>query len=268
MITATQLGRNGEFGNQLFQIAAVIGTALKHNVLFNFPKWKCVYSQIEYSKCFINPISETLDVQECFDVFKEPSYSYTEIPYSPNQKLDLQGYFQSEKYFSHCEAEVRRYFEPSEEITKKINQLDFENAIGLQLRFYDGSRPYGLNARGNDALVYGANFYTVEEHMPFIEGAINFLGKNKKYFVSSNNNERAKALFSKYTNFNYLDDYNHIERMFIQSKCEHNIISNSTFGWWGAWLNKNKDKVVFAPEKWSRFNKPTKDLFPVSWKVL
>ena len=75
-------------------------------------------------------------------------------------------------------------------------------------------------------------------------------------------------MFGEYTNFYFFENYNYLEQFFIQTKCEHNIISNSSFGWWGAWLNKNPDKVIFAPKNWFKADMPTKDLYPEGWKVI
>ena len=51
------------------------------------------------------------------------------------------------------------------------------------------------------------------------------------------------------------------------ARCDNNIIANSSFSWWGAWLNENEDKVVIGPEKWfgSAINHDTKDLLPEKW---
>ena len=55
--------------------------------------------------------------------------------------------------------------------------------------------------------------------------------------------------------------------MQLMSMCKHNIIANSTFSWWGAWLNRNQNKLVIAPEKWfAGWKYDTKDLIPESWQ--
>ncbi|MCX6188610.1 MAG: alpha-1,2-fucosyltransferase [Bacteroidetes bacterium] len=56
--------------------------------------------------------------------------------------------------------------------------------------------------------------------------------------------------------------------MFLMSKCRHNIIANSSFSWWGAWLNPNPDKIVIAPKQWfanEEMNQQTNDLIPAEW---
>ena len=55
--------------------------------------------------------------------------------------------------------------------------------------------------------------------------------------------------------------------MYLMSKCRHNIIANSSFSWWGAWLNQNKEKIIVAPSKWIRYAK-TPDIWCEGWVSL
>src|ERR1039458_5030743 len=88
VISFSQLGNWGRLANQLFEMTATISLALNNNDTYLFPPWK--YEQyFNLHNCFsknINPIN----------IYKEPAFYYTEIPYQPN--MDLSGYFQSYKY--------------------------------------------------------------------------------------------------------------------------------------------------------------------------
>ena len=58
------------------------------------------------------------------------------------------------------------------------------------------------------------------------------------------------------------------EDLRLMSWCAHNIIANSSFSWWGAWLNPNPDKIVVAPTRWFKLEQNTADLIPVTWQLL
>lgn len=265
MITFSNLGKHGEFGNQLFQIAATIGCATKNNDSYIFPKWKSFASGHEYANLFETPITEVEDNFNNYDKYSEINFYYVEIPYVKGKNLDIYGYFQSDKYFEHCKDLIFKTFKPNNKLDK-IKTLNFSNSVSLQLRFYDNSRSYStsinLDATGNDM------YYQPEENLYFLKNSINFFGKDKTYYVSTNNINKAKSMFGSYTNFNFLEDFNYLEQFFIQTLCENNIISNSSFGWWGAYLNNNPDKVVFAPEKWFKTDLNTKDLYPNDWRLI
>jgi hypothetical protein len=268
VVTFSNLGRHGEFGNQLFQIAAVVGYAHKHNIPYILPKWVSMMSGEHYAKYFENTFNDTLNHYMNFKGYNEPDFHYTEIPfYGKDVNIDLFGYFQSEKYFENCKNEIISLFQPQKNILQNIKELKFNNSVCLQLRFYDNNRTYFTHNLKLDP--ENDLFYRPEENIDFYKTSINYFGKNKTYYVTTDNFNKAKAMFGSYNNFYFLDKFHYIEQFFIQSLCEHNIVSNSSFGWWGAYLNSNKEKIVYIPKKWFKNSTNNcKDLYPQNWKVV
>lgn len=264
IVTYNNLGNNGEFGNQLFQIAATYSYGLQNNRSPKFLQWRCGVSGNIYSQYFKNKLDETFNHKiDC--EHSEPTFYYTEIPKLEGQCLNLKGYFQSEKYFQNTATEIKELFEPSIEISDKVkSSINFTNTVGVQLRFYD---------RGAiDPVQY---YYSADdlEIIDYLKKAINFFGKNKTYIICTNNYNKAKKMFGRYDNFIFLKEknLNVVEEFFANSFCENNIITNSTFGWWGAYLNKNLDKKIFAPKCWFKVQNwwfDTRDIYPNTWTVI
>ena len=181
MITFNQLGRHGEFGNQLFQIAATIGHALKVNDEYIFPKWLGIMSKDEYSKYFLNPIPENENLKQTKHVWNEPHFQYHEIPNVTD--LNLFGYFQSEKYFKHCEDVIKKHLLYPSDILKNINIIDYNNTVCIQMRFYDNKRSYDVSHIGHKLDPEINDFYYQPgEILDYYIKAINYFGKNKTFY--------------------------------------------------------------------------------------
>lgn len=270
MVTFSNLGRHGEFGNQLFQIAATVGHADRINSDYILPRWQGLVSGTEYYKCFKNTFNQTDSLTGDFLFYTEPVFNYTPIPTNV-ENINLFGYFQTEKYFETCIDKIKKLYTPADDILAKIKQINFNNTVCIQLRFYDNNRQYNRPHINTDPNANEEYFYTFNDNKDYFINAINYFGKNKIYLVTTNNFTTAKQIFGNYSNFLFLENFNYIEQFFIQTLCEHNIISNSSFGWWGAYLNSNPDKVIYAPKKWFKrvdnfLN--TIDLYPPTWKSL
>lgn len=159
----------------------------------------------------------------------------------------ISGYWQSEKYFIKHENEIRKDFQFKKPLDKKnkkvLEQIKNTNSVSIHIRRGD----YVSNKKTNQ-------FHGVCS-LSYYKEAINYFKKrieNPKFFVFSDDPEWVKENLKKegaiYINWNKGEDsYKDIQLM---SRCKHNIIANSSFSWWGAWLNDNLEKMVIAPKKW------------------
>lgn len=236
----------GRFSNNLFQIAMAVGYADKHNVDYVIPQW-------EYSDCFKTVFTSRAAGNVNWG---ENGFAYQEIPFIENVKLF--GYFQSEKYFKHCESKIRDLFQFNDRIREKMNIKYADSWIG-------SSTTCSIHIRRGDYI--GNGFHEVC-HIDYYQNAINEM-KNRAaietFVVFSDDPEWCKQNL-KGDHFLFVEGNSNVEDMYLMTQCHHNIICNSSFSWWGAWLNANKEKIVVAPDKW--FNDTswdTKDLIPECW---
>ena len=240
MVTFEKLGRNGRLGNQLFQIAATIGYSIKHELKTNIPTWFCSYTQKNMSNYFKNKINQT-DGRIYFDfVYREISFDYYEIEYRNNLKVNLDGYFQSEKYFENCKEEIRFYFTPDDEVLEKIKKKYKKSLIG---------NTCSVHIRRGDYVnhpVHGvcdANYYI--SSMELIKSKKNI----DNFLIFSDDIEWCKKNIIG-DNISYIENNMDIEDLFLISLCNNHIISNSSFSWWGSWLCNYEDKIIIAPRRW------------------
>ncbi len=171
----------------------------------------------------------------------------------------LDGYWQSEKYFGAYFDIIRNDFKfpqlnvKNKDYADKIQQTE---SVSIHIRMGDYV---------NHPLHGG--ICTLDYYKMAIE-KINSKIATPNFFIFSNDVEWCKRNLQ-IENAIYVtgnDGENSFRDMQLMSMCKHNIIANSSFSWWGAWLNSNPDKIIIAPNKW--FNDPTintKDLLPDSW---
>ncbi len=197
--------------------------------------------------------------------YKEPHHHFDEKALRVKDNVHFNGYWQSEKYFKAYRSELLKQFTLKKEIqpaTQKYKRNIIETeSISLHIRRGD----YLTNRKPNREFgVCNLDYY--KNAVLSIKQQAN----NPVFFVFSDDMIWAKD------NLDFIDDITFVElketasaheEMHLMSLCKHHIIANSTFSWWGAWLNQNPDKMVIAPQKW--FNnypsKDTRDLIPGDW---
>ncbi len=252
MFTFSKLGNFGDFGNQLFQVAATIGIARKHGQDYTFPEWR-------HACYFTDPVPQTTAKLEPDFVLGQMAFHYVDITIStdPESLIDLRGHFQSERYFLHVEDLVRASFAPHPSLVSQIMQVH-EQALCHE-------SPCIVVARRGDY----AQFPHEHPMMPadYYQRAMSLFPDDTTFIVTSDdiewcrNNIHARKI-------TYLPQPEWRLNFFLGTMCRNAIISNTTFGWWIAWLNNHADKRVIAPKPWfgpglARLR--TCDLLPPDW---
>lgn len=191
--------------------------------------------------------------------FIEPSRAYIN-PSDIIGKSYFDGYWQSWRYIEEVREELLAEYVPSSPISDKTtetkNIIECENSVFIGVRrgdYLKSSAHYGAF----DSSYYERAMQYIDEHV-----------KNPVYYVFSNDIEWCKEYINwgEHTvKFREPElQVNDFEEFILMSSCKHAIIVNSTYNWWGAYMIKNPDKIVVAPEKWFFDNSPI-DIVPPDW---
>lgn len=280
-ISVITIKLRGGLGNQMFQYAAGRALAQKKSAL--------LILDLEWYKQKFGPGSTARSYElNCFQLhrfirnvksklasratsFLAKDYEEPHFHYDPGflhlpRHAVLTGYFQSEKYFKGMRDILLREFvwkkEPQGKnlsLLKEIQQTP--GSISLHIRRSD----YITNE--NAAKVHGLT------EMSYYEAGVKKMAQNinnPKFYIFSDEPEWCRQNLKLNHPTEYISNHGHgSEDMRLMKECRHHIIANSSFSWWGAWLNENPDKLVIAPKKWFYCQeKNTKDLIPDSWHKL
>lgn len=172
------------------------------------------------------------------------------------------GYWQSWKYFKDIEKRIKRDFSFDEKLLPLSNR-----EILSKIR---NTNSVSIHIRRGDYI--GNSIYDNIATSDYYYKATDYIKKNVKnpfYFIFTNDPEWSKVHMS-LPNSLIIDVNSGVDSywdMFLMSQCRHNIIANSSFSWWGAWLNDNKNKIVIAPRKWINEDSANiDDIIPPTWK--
>jgi hypothetical protein len=288
----TQL--TGGVGNQMFQYAFGRALSLKFNVQIYLDTFSYKYDELRkyeldaftiqekiadtkmikaiknqnppiYTRLKFKLINKTIPAH-FFPYFKEEKFSFNENTLLiPKQNVYLEGYWQTEKYFKTFRSNLLNDFTLRNPISEKarVFQKIIENA----------QNSVAVHVRRGD---YVQNEVTKAYHgvcdLEYYKSAMENMKieiLNPTFFIFSDDKDYVKNTFFEFQNCIFIEGIElDVEELFLMSICKNNIIANSSFSWWGAWLNKNENKCVIAPKRWFQIKEmqlQSEDLIPDSW---
>ena len=263
MLGHNHLGKNGRFGNQMFQYAATRGIAAKHGY-----DW-CIPPGPKEDEEF----NDEENQHKLFMAFKMSGVKSVNMHPAPYQQegsftfdqelfdtcpdnINLYGYFQSEKYFKHIEKELREDFAWRDDVRNLCE--DLFNSI-------DG-KAISLHIRRTDHLVKPT--YHPVLPLSYYEEALSKCPSDATVLVFSDEPAwcHEQDLFQD-DRFMISDSGDNITDMCLMSMCDYQIMANSTYSWWGAWLSNSEN--VIAPKLWfgpdGQYNR---DVYVDRWEYL
>jgi hypothetical protein len=195
----------------------------------------------------------------------EQNFLFDKRVFDLRKNCFISGFWQSPLYFNHIESLIRKDFQFKNVDGKAniiyLNNITKFNSVSIHFRRGDflNSELHGIHGTCSidyyqsaisyiKSKIFSPVFFIFSDDVPWVQSNIKL--EADIHFVTGNNFEKS-----------YLD-------MYLMSQCQHNIIANSSFSWWGAWLNDNPSKIVIAPKIWfvdKNLNKQTGDLIPDTW---
>ena len=251
----------GGLGNYLFQIASTYSKSIDDNLNFilDIDDITIIHSNPNNYK---NNIFRKLNFQILngqYSLFNEPSFNYTMIP-KFNDNTKMVGYFQSEKYFSNNREKILNIFSIDETtnnlIKSKYNDIVNNNSCSIHVR------------RGD---YLNLSQYHPTQSIEYYKESIRIVGEDFHFLIFSDDINWCKENLSFIKNKTFIEGNTDYQDLYLMSMCQNNIIANSSFSWWGAWLNKNENKKVISPKLWfGEKNKHliTDDLYCKNWIVI
>ncbi|MGZ6540009.1 MAG: alpha-1,2-fucosyltransferase, partial [Bacteroidia bacterium] len=285
----------GGLGNQMFQYAFGKSLALKHNVnlkldisalndksikeeytirnfaLGNFNVHADLASAQEIKQFVKNKAGKLIDLASLYFPFKaenfylrEPSFSFFKKAFNAPANSYVDGYWQTEEYFSSIRKELLKELSPIKSLSPESILIADKMRKGESVSIHVRRGDY-ISIPQNNVLFETCSESYYYEAIKMIRNKF----PDSFFYIFSDEPEWFKNNIRidfpvEFVTHNIRE--NSYEDLVLMSLCKHNIIANSSFSWWGAWLNENPDKIVIAPKHWFKDkSKNTKNLIPQKW---
>lgn len=232
----------GGLGNYLFQISAAYFISNRDNktTIIDTSNYVRVHSPIEsYYTNILRNVKFDINIKykNTYSSHSQPLI-FNEIPKFKGSLL-LDGYFQNSKYLEPIESQIKELFS-IDKITKDYLLSKYEDILQ--------KKTCSIHIRRGD-YVNKQHFHPLQSLEYYLLSIIK-IGVDIHYLIFSDDIEWCKTKFEFLPKKTYITDNLDYQDLYLMSMCDNNIIANSSFSWWGAWLNENKNKIVCYPDKW------------------
>jgi hypothetical protein len=294
VITFSQVGQYGRLGNQLFQYAMVRAVSLERGYNLKMPNPQDIICQNQ--KCQLDQFNIKCDFLEHGDLskvqhrFNEPNHSdFWPQVFWAKDNTDFFGYFQNYLYFAKYEKQIREDLKLNDELQQYaldyVGNLKQNNEKIVSVHFRRGDNVDGTFGR-HSGLV--DNYFGLDGRFDsdsffgeYLFKAIDKFDENCKFLVfsggtwSGSNHNQGDMSWCKQNikddRFLFCEGNSDLQDFAIMTNCDHNIISHSTsFGYWSAFLNPNKNKIIVAPREYGvpDDGRVKRGFYPKSWRII
>ena len=256
----------GALGNQMFEIAAAYSLGLDLGVKVKASLRDGIYTLHQdwndRIPKYLSTIFRKLEfTDETFNgqIYEEPHFHYKPISWKCDTNLRLHGHFQSQDYFNHNRDAILDLFEPTDEVKNhiedKYGHLLEKNCVSIHIR----RKEYKDTANDFHPLC----------SKEYYENAMNYFPDADVFLIFSDEIGWCKENL-KNPKFVFIENESDINDLYLMAMCKNNIIANSSYSWWSAWLNTNKNKKIIAPSPWfgKALNHDTGSLLPDDWTTI
>lgn len=275
---------SGGLGNQMFQFAAGFSLSLRHRTALQLDaadlvkNTGCTYREYGlgvFKLVTHNRRDRSLGVTR--KILDRLSLKLGSLRREKSMKFDpdfhqfkndtvLDGYWQSPTYFENCESQLRDAFSWKNALPKRWDSFmeEFQGCPIASIHFRRGDYASNPNAAAIHGGICDEEYYTVaiarlRQSVPGIRFAV---FSDEPDWVKSHRKDLEGEFFVR----GNADSDAHVD-MRLMSMCNHHVIANSTFSWWGAWLNNSQEKRVIAPRRWFADGRAI-DILPKSWEAI
>jgi hypothetical protein len=278
MIYFRSIGYLGRLGNQLFQFSSALGISKKRGYGVCFPIENC--SRFHANGPIDPKTGQTTNVKcdllDCFDIpdlyfrsisemnvsaiYQERDFKFNPEVLSLPPNIDLYGYFQDERYFKDDRDFILSILKFKDE---------YENTAQEYISSVDKPvKKVSLHVRRGDYTLY-PNHHPVCSKEYYQKAMSIFDIKDVKFLIFSDDIEWCREEF-KGDQFIFVDSGSPYSDLRIMTLCDHHIIANSSYSWWGAWLNTKEGKRVIAPSRWfgPAIGKDASEIYCEGWEKI